>query len=77
MKKNEKSFETSLEELEKLVNDLESGEIALDDAIEKYTDAMELSKICNEKLANASEAINKIVAEDGSIEDFKANEEGE
>ena len=43
----------------------------------KYLISQNISKICNEKLANASDAINKIVNEDGSIEDFKANEEGE
>lgn len=75
MEKKEKSFEESLKELEELVNHLENGEIALDEAITKYTEAMKLSKICSEKLKNAEEAINKIVKEDGSIEEFKAVEE--
>ncbi len=66
----EKKFEENLKELENIVNDLESGEVPLDDAIEKYTKAMELSKICSEKLKNAEETINKIVKEDGSIENF-------
>lgn len=75
MEKKEKSFEESLKELEELVNHLENGEIALDEAITKYTEAMKLSKICSEKLKNAEEAINKIVKEDGSIEEFEAVEE--
>ena len=36
---------------------------------------MKLSKICSEKLKNAEEAINKIVKDDGSIENFEAVEE--
>lgn len=75
MAKNEKSFEENLIELEGIVKDLEGGEIKLDDAINKYCDAMKLSKICSEKLKNAEEAINKIVNDDGSVEEFKNIEE--
>ena len=77
MEKKEKSFEEALEELEVIVKDLENGETKLDDAINKYTEAMKLSKICSDKLNNASEAINKIVKEDGTLEEFKNLEEGE
>ena len=68
MEKKEKSFEESLLELEQIVKDLENGEVALDDAIDKYTTAMMLSKVCSEKLENAEE-------EDGSMEEFKNIEE--
>ena len=71
MEKKEKSFEENLNELESIVKDLENGDVLLDDAIKKYTTAMELSKVCSEKLKNAEEAINKIVKEDGSMEEFK------
>lgn len=71
MEKKEKNFEDSLLELESIVKDLENGDVALDDAIDKYTTAMKLSKICSEKLKNAEEAINKIVKDDGTIEEFK------
>lgn len=75
MEKKEESFESSLQKLENLVKDLENGDVALDDAINKYTEAMKLSKICSEKLKNTEEAINKIVKDDGSIENFEAVEE--
>ncbi len=75
MEKNEKNFEESLLELENIVKDLENGDVALDEAIDKYTTAMKLSKICSEKLKNAEEAINRIVNEDGTIEEFKNREE--
>lgn len=75
MEKKEKSFEENLLELEKIVKELENGEVALDDAIDKYTNAMKISKICSDKLKNAEEAINKIVKEDGSMEEFENIEE--
>ncbi len=71
----EKSFESSLEELENLVKELESGNVPLDDAIKKYTDAMELAKHCSDKLNNATEKVNKILSSDGELKDFNVKEE--
>lgn len=69
-----KSFEESLNELEVLVHDLEDGEINLDDAIKKYTEAMNLAKNCNELLNKATESVNKILQENGELKDFNVSE---
>lgn len=66
----EKTFEEKLIELENIVNELESGEIDLDSSIEKYTKAMKIVKECDEKLKNVEEQVNKIVAENGTLENF-------
>ncbi len=71
----EKTFESSLKELEILVKELETGEVPLEDAIKKYTEAMELAKTCSDKLNSATEAVNKILASDGTIKDFEIKEE--
>ena len=68
--KEEKTFEESLVRLETIVKELESGSVALDDAINKFTEAMNISKSCNEKLKNAEENVNKIIKENGKLEDF-------
>ena len=60
--------------LEKIVSELESGELGLDDAIVKYTEAMKLIDFCEKKLNSATETINKLVEENGKITDFKINE---
>lgn len=70
MEKN-KTFEESLLKLEVIIRELESGEVPLDDMVKKYTEAMELVKFCNEKLANATETVNKILNSDGSFTEFK------
>lgn len=72
--KEELTFEENLEKLEAIVKDLENGNIPLDDAITKYNEAMKLAKVCDEKLKNAEESINKILKDDGSIENFKVEE---
>lgn len=67
--KNNAKFEDKLNELEKMVLELENGDVSLDDAIEKYTKAMKLAKECSLKLKQAEENVNKILTENGE-EDF-------
>ena len=66
----EEKFEEKLTELEKMVNELEKGDVDLDDAIDKYTKAMKLAKECSSKLKSAEENVNKILTENGKEEDF-------
>ena len=67
-------FEDKIKKLEKIVNELESGEVDLDDAIEKYTEAMKLSRECSDKLTEVTEKVNKILNENGKLEDFEVEE---
>ena len=69
-----KTFEESLIELENIVKELESGNVNLDDAINKYSEAMKLVKVCEEKIKSAEEMVTKIVKENGSLEDFEVTE---
>ena len=73
-KEKEVKFEDKIKELETIINELESGEIDLDSSIEKYTRAMKLVSECDEKLKNIEEQVNKIVNENGSLEDFVTEE---
>ena len=74
MAKEEKKFEEKLSDLESIVKELENGNVDLDDAINKYTEAMKLAKECSKKLDEAEEAVNEILKEDGSLGEFKAEE---
>ncbi len=77
MAKEEIKFEDKLNELEKMVLELEKGDVNLDDAIEKYTKAMKLAKECSEKLKTAEENVNKILTDAGKELDFKVEETNE
>ncbi|MBE6147559.1 MAG: exodeoxyribonuclease VII small subunit [Firmicutes bacterium] len=70
----EKSFEEDIQQLEAIVKRLESGEESLDTAIQSFTEAMKLAKTCDEKLKSAEEQINKILTEDGKLQDFTVEE---
>ncbi len=70
----DKSFEGMIKELEVIVQELERGELPLEDAIKNYTEAMKLIESCEKKLTKATETINKLVEENGKISDFKVEE---
>ena len=70
----DKTFESALTELEKIVKELESGSVDLDNAIQKYSEAMELARFCSEKLKDATDKVNKILMDNGELKDFKVEE---
>ena len=69
-----KTFESALLDLEKIVKELESGNVDLDNAIKKYSEAMELAKFCSEKLKDATDKVNKILLDNGELKDFNVDE---
>ena len=71
---SEKSFEEKLSEHEVFVKELESGNVDLDNAINKYTEAMKIASDCSKKLDEAEKAVNKIVNENGTMSDFNVEE---
>ncbi len=75
MKNEEKSFEDALKELEIIVKELEEGKTPLEQAIDKYSEAMKLVKYCGEKLKSAQDRVNKILNSDGTLEDFDIKDE--
>lgn len=74
MEKKDKKFEEKVTELEKIINELENGNVELEESIEKYAYAMQLAKECDDKLKHIEEKVNKIIAENGKIEDFDLDE---
>lgn len=50
-------FEKALDRLEKIVEELESGNISLEDALKKYEEGVKLSRICQTKLEQAEKKI--------------------
>jgi exodeoxyribonuclease VII small subunit len=50
-------FEDALKKLEKIVEELEKGDISLDDALKKYQEGLELSRVCSQRLDSAKKKI--------------------
>jgi len=56
----EPNFEGAMDRLEKIVEQMESGKLPLEDLIVRYEEGMKLVKICQERLANAEQKIEMI-----------------
>ena len=52
-----KNFETSLEELERIVRELEQGELTLEKSLELFEQGVKLSRECQERLNQAERRI--------------------
>jgi len=71
------SFEEALEKLEKIVQDLESGDLSLEESVKSFEDGIELSKLCKKKLESAEQRVKKIVEKEGGGFDLELFEEPE
>lgn len=64
----ELKFEKALERLEKIVEELETGNIPLDEALKKYEEGVRLSRACSERLVQAEKKIQILTKTlDGSL----------
>lgn len=63
------NFETSMEELETIVKELEKGNLNLEDSIKKFEQGMKISKECNKFLEDAEKRITLLIEKDGKIEE--------
>jgi len=68
------NFETAMNRLEAIVEQMESGKLPLEDLIVRYEEGMNLVKICQERLASAEQKI-EIIARDNAgkpvVKDFE------
>ncbi|HGF7633381.1 TPA: exodeoxyribonuclease VII small subunit [Enterococcus faecium] len=69
------TFEESLQELEKIVMQLEQGDVPLESALDSFKRGMGLSKHCQDTLAKAEETLTKMMTESNEEVDFDGNEE--
>jgi len=72
------NFETAMDRLEKIVEQMESGQLPLEDLIVRYEEGMNLVKVCQERLASAEQKI-EIISRNNSgkavVKDFEPTTE--
>ncbi len=56
----EPNFETAMDRLEAIVDQMESGQLMLEDLIVRYEEGMKLVKVCQERLTSAEQRIQII-----------------
>ena len=71
-----KSFESQIENLEKIVAELENGNLNLDESVNKFEEGIKISKECNKILEEAEKKITILVNENGEMkeENFETEE---
>lgn len=56
-----KKFESALEELEQVVEQLESGDLSLEDSLAAFEKGVGLVKLCNQKLTEVEKKVELLV----------------
>ncbi len=60
-------FEDYIQKLEHIIEELESGDVSLDDSIEKYKEALSLIAKASEVLNEAEGKIKRVTEKNGKI----------
>jgi len=62
------TFEKAIKRLEAIVQELESGDLALDDALKKFQEGVKLSRFCSKKLDETEKKVSILLKdEEGGI----------
>ena len=61
----EKKFEKAMERLEEIVENLEGGDLPLEDALKAFEEGMRLAKFCSLKLEEAEKKVTLLIEESG------------
>jgi exodeoxyribonuclease VII small subunit len=68
-KKAPVDFETSLAQLQGLVERLESGELSLEDSLTAFEQGIGLTRDCQSALAQAEQKVQQLLERDGELEE--------
>ena len=71
--KEDINFEDALKELEKIAEELENGNLSLDESVSKFEDGMKLSKKCSDLLDTAEKKITMLINDNGTIKEENFN----
>ena len=66
-KKTDINFEKALEQLEGIVEDLESGDLSLENSLKSFEKGIKLARQCQEQLSKAELQVQKLIEENGEL----------
>ena len=61
----EPSFEEGLDNLEKIVEQLEEGNLSLEETLKKFEEGIKLSRLCSKKLKQAQKKVSMLTRDEG------------
>ena len=68
---SKENFEESMKKLESIVNELENGNLNLDESVEKFEEGMKIAKQCNTILEDSEKKITILLEKDGELKEEK------
>lgn len=74
---NEKTFEQQLQELEQIVNNLEKGNVPLEEAMAQFKVGIDLSNTLQKTLNDAEETLTKVINSNGEEEIYERADDNE
>jgi len=74
---SELSFEQAMQQLERIVVQLEQGELPLEQALEQFEQAVKLSRLSQQKLQQAEQKVSLLLQQQGqeSLTPFQSTED--
>ena len=63
----EPTFEEALENLERIVEQLEEGNLSLEDTLKKFEEGIKLSRLCEKKLKQAQKKVSMLIKTEEEI----------
>lgn len=66
-KKKSVDFEQSLSDLEALVNQMEQGELSLEESLKAFERGIQLTRDCQERLSTAEQQVQTLMEQQGQI----------
>ena len=60
-----KDFEKSLQQLEKIVGKMETGDLGLEESLDQFEKGIKLAKSCQDRLANAELRVEQLIEKNG------------
>lgn len=70
-----RTFETSLARLEQITEELEDGELSLENSLKKFDEGIKLAVFCTEQLSSARAKVELLLEKDGRLESIPFNEQ--
>lgn len=62
-------FEESLAKLEKLVEQMESGDLSLEDSLKTFEDGIKLTRECQQALKDAEQKVKTLIEKSDGVEE--------
>lgn len=67
--KEDINFEDAMKALEQIANELENGELSLEQSVDKFEEGIKISKKCNEILEKAEKKISILIKDGDEIKE--------